>query len=73
MQCQAVVELVVVHKIFPDAVDNKVYQLVLLVQEESDGEVSNLLLRVFGGRDKVHCLKMSETDIPAEDVYVQEL
>jgi hypothetical protein len=73
MQCQAVVQFVVVHKVFSDAVDDKVYQLVLLVQEEGNGEVSDLLLRVFRGRDKIYCLKMSEAHIPTEYVYVEEL
>jgi hypothetical protein len=73
VQCQAVVQLIVVHEVFPDAVDDQVYQLVLLVQEEGNGEVSDLLLRVFGRRDEVHCLEVSEADVPTENVYIEEL
>lgn len=73
MQCQAVVQLVVVHEVFSDAVDDEVYQLVLLMQEEGNGKVSDLLLRVFGGRDEIDCLEVSEAHVPAEYVYVKEL
>jgi hypothetical protein len=73
VQCQAVVQLIVVHKVFPDAVDDQVYQLVLLVQEKGNGKVSDLLLRVFSRRDEVHCLEMSEAHVPTENVYVEEL
>jgi hypothetical protein len=46
---------------------------VLLVQEQGDGEVSNLLLRVLGGRDEVDRFEMSEIDVPPENVDVQQL
>lgn len=43
MQCQTVVQFVVVEEIFADTVDNQVQQLVLFVQEKRNGEITNLL------------------------------
>lgn len=45
----------------------------LFVQEEGHGEVTDLLLGVFVGRNEVYGLQMAKVDIPPEDVYVQEL
>ena len=45
----------------------------LLVKEEGNGKISNLFFRVFGSRDEVDGFKMSEIDVPSENVYVQEL
>jgi len=73
MQRQAVVELVVVQQVLADAVDHQMEELVLLVQEQRDGEVADLLLRVLGGRDEVHGLEVAKVDVPAEDVDVQQL
>jgi hypothetical protein len=72
MQRQTVVKLVVVHKVLPDTVDNQMYEFVLFVEEQCDCEVTNLLLRVFGGRDEVYCFEMPEVYIPAQDVDVQK-
>lgn len=45
----------------------------LLVEEQGYGEVPNLLFGVFVGRDQVDSFEMAEIDIPAKDVYVQQL
>lgn len=45
----------------------------LFVEEEGHGEVSNLLLGVLVRRNEVDSFEMTEIDVPAEDVYVQEL
>lgn len=73
MQCQTVEELVHVEKVFSYAVDDQGQQLVLFMQEEGHGEISNLLLGVLVRGDEVDSFEMTEADIPAEDVYVQEL
>lgn len=73
VQRQAVEELIVVEKIFSDAVDYEMQELVLLVEEQGHGEVANLLLRIFVGRYKVDSLEVAEVDVPSKDVYVQKL
>jgi hypothetical protein len=73
VQRQTVVELIVVEQVLPYAVDDEVYQLVLLVQEQSNSEISDLLLRVLGGRDEVDGFEMSKIDVPPENVDVQQL
>jgi hypothetical protein len=45
-------------------------KFMLLVKEESHGEVTNLLFGVFAGRDKVDGFEVAEIDVPTKDVYV---
>ena len=45
----------------------------LFVEEKGDGEVSDLLFRVLGCRDEIDGFEVSEVDVPAKYVYVQEL
>jgi hypothetical protein len=73
VQCQAVVELEVVLQILAYAVNDEMEQLVLFVEEEGDGEVSNLLLRVLCPGDEVDGLEMAKVDIPSENVDVEKL
>lgn len=73
MQRQAIIQLIIVQQIFPDTVNNKVEQLMLLVKEKSDGQVSNLLFRVFGGGYEIDSFQVAEIDVPSEDVDVEEL
>lgn len=70
MQRETVVELIVIQQVLPDAVNNQVQEFVFLVEEEGDGEVSNLFFRVFGRRDEVDGFEVSEIDVPSENVYV---
>lgn len=44
----------------------------LLVQEECDCKISNLLLRVLGGRDEVHSFEVTKVDIPPQYVDVEK-
>jgi hypothetical protein len=46
---------------------------VLFVKEEGHGEVTDLFLRVFVRRNKIDGFKMSEVDVPTENVYVKKL
>ena len=48
-------------------------KLMLFVQKECHREITNLLFRIFGGRDEVDGLEVAKVDVPAEDVYVQKL
>jgi hypothetical protein len=73
MQGQAVVELVEVAEILSNAIDDEVKQFMLLVEEEGDGQVADLLFRVFGGGDQVYGLQVPEIDIESVDVDVQQL
>lgn len=73
MQGETVEELIVVEQIFPDAVDDQVQQLVLLVEEEGHGQVPDLLLGILVGRDQVDGLEVAKVDVPAEDVDIQQL
>jgi hypothetical protein len=50
-----------------------VQQLVLLVEEEGHGQISNLLFRVLVGGDQVDSLEVTEVDVPTEYVYIEEL
>lgn len=47
VQSKAVKQLVVVQKIFSYAVDDQVQKFMLLMKEESHGEVADLFFRVF--------------------------
>ena len=71
MQSQTVVQFVDVVEILPDTVDDEVQELMLLMEEECDGKVTDLLLRVFGCGDEIDRLEMAEVDIPSEYVCVQ--
>jgi hypothetical protein len=73
MKRQTVEKLVDVKEILSYAVDDQGQQFVLLVEEECHGKVSNLFFRVLVRRDEIHGFEMSESDVPAEDVYVQKL
>lgn len=73
MQGETVEELVVVKQILANAVDHKMEQLVLLMEEQRHGQITNLLLGVFIRRDQIHGLEVPKVDIPAQDVDVKEL
>jgi hypothetical protein len=73
VQRQAVVELEMVFQVFPYTVDDKMEKLVLFVQEEGDGQVSNLLFRVLCAGNEINGLEMTEIDVPAENIYVEKL
>lgn len=62
-----------VEKIFPYAVDDKMQELVLLMEKQRHGQVADLLLRVLVGGDEVDCLEVPKVDIPPEDVDIEEL
>lgn len=45
----------------------------LFVKEEGHGEVTDLFLGVFVCRNKIDGFKMSEVDVPTQNVYVKKL
>ena len=45
----------------------------LLVKKQGHGQVADLLFRILIGGNQVDGLEMSEVDVPAEDVYIQQL
>ena len=71
VQGQAVEQLIVVEQVLPYAIDDQMQQFVFLVEEERHGQVADLLLRVFVGRDEVDGLKVAKVDVPSQDIYVQ--
>ena len=73
MERQTIIQLIMAQQILSDAVHDEMQEFVFLVQEESDGEISNLLFRVFCGRNEVDRFEMAEVDIPAEYVNVEKL
>jgi hypothetical protein len=73
MKSQAIVKLIDAHKILPNTIDNQMEEFVLLVEEERHGEISNLLLRVFGCGDQVDGFEVTKVDVPAENIDVQQL
>lgn len=70
VQRQAVVQLVVVEKVLPYAVHDEMQELVFLVEEQSHGQVADLLLGVLVRRDEVDRLEVAKVDVPSEDVDV---
>lgn len=72
MQRQTVEQLIVVKEVLANTVDDEVQKLVLLVEKQGHGQISNLLLRVLVGRDEVHGLEVTKVDVPSQDVDVQE-
>lgn len=73
VQRQAVVELIMIQKVLFDAVDDEVKEVVALIEEKCNGEISYLLLRVLRRRYQVDCLQMPKVDIPAKYVDVEQL
>jgi hypothetical protein len=73
MQRQAVEQLIVIQQILPNAVNHQMQKLVFLVQEQRHGKVANLFFGVLGCRDEVDGFEMPKVDVPAQDVYVEEL
>lgn len=73
VQRQTVVELIIVQEILLDAVDDQVQEIVGFVQKQGDGEVADLLFRVFCRRDEIDSLEVTKVDVPSEYVDVQEL
>lgn len=73
MQCQTVEQLVVVQQIFSDAIDHKMKKLMLLVEEECHGQISDLLLGILLRRNQVHGLEVAEVDVPSQDIDIQQL
>jgi len=73
MQCQAVVQLIMIQQVFPNTVDDQVKQLVLFVQEQGNSQIPNLLFGVFIRRDEIDSLEVTKVDIVSLDVNVEEL
>lgn len=73
MQGQRVVELIVTCQVLPDAVDDQMEKFMFLMEEQGHGQVSNLLFRVLGGGNEIDGFQMTEVDVPAEDVDVEQL
>lgn len=73
MQRKTVEQFIMVQEIFANTVDNQMEQLMLLVEEKSDGQIANLLLRIFSCRDEVYSLEVPKVDIPAENVDIEQL
>ena len=71
MQRETIVELIMVHEVFPDTVYDKMKQLMFFVKEERNGEVSNLLFRELLRRNQVDGFEMAKVEVPAEDVNVK--
>lgn len=71
VESQAVEQLIVIQQVLSYTVDDQVQELVLLVQEEGHGQVTNLLLRVLVRRDEVDRLEVAEVDVPSENVNVE--
>jgi hypothetical protein len=65
VQRKTVEQLIVVQQILPDAVENEMQKLVLLVQKQRHGKVANLFLRVLGCRDELDGFEMPKVDIPS--------
>jgi hypothetical protein len=60
-------------QVLPNAVDNKMKQLVLLVQEEGNSQIANLLFRIFRGWYEVYSFEVTKIDFEPVDVNVEKL
>lgn len=73
VQSQAVVEFVDIGQVFANTVDNQMQQLMFLMQEQRNSQITNLLFRVLCSRDEIDSLEMAKVDVPAQDVDIQQL
>ena len=47
VQCETIVQLVVIEEVLPNAVDNKMEEVMLLVEKQGNSEIADLFFRVF--------------------------
>lgn len=73
VECQTIIQLVVVQQVLLDAVYDQMEKVVFLVEEQRDGEIANLFLRVLCRGDQVDGFQVSKVDVPPEDVDVEKL
>lgn len=73
MQRQAIIQLIHIEQVLPDTVDDQVEELMLLVEEQGNGQISNLLFGIVLGRDQVDGLEVTEIHIVTLDIDVQQL
>lgn len=73
MQGQTVVQFIKALQVLGDGIDDEVYQIMFLVQEQGDSEIADLFLGVCGGGDQIDGFEVAEIDIVALDVDVEQL
>ena len=73
MKGETIVKFVVVQQILSDAVHDQVQELMLLVEEECNSEVTYLLFRVLGRGDEVDSFQVSKVDIVSLYIDVEKL
>jgi len=61
----------VIIQVLSYAVDDQMQQLVLFVEKKCDGQVPNLLFRVFGAGHEVDGFEMAKIDVPSENVNIE--
>lgn len=73
MQRKTVIHLVHRRQVLSHAVDHQPHQLRSLVHKQRNGQVTNLLLGIFGRADQIDGLHMANRDGVAEDVREHDL
>ena len=73
VQSEAVEQLIVIQQVFSNAVDDEMKQLMLFVQEQGHGEVADLFLRILVRRDQVDRFKVTEIDVPSQNIDIKQL
>lgn len=72
MQRQTIVQLIMIQHVLPNTVNDKMEELMLLVQEQGHGQVPDLFLGVFVRRDEIDGLEVAEVDVVALNVDIEQ-
>jgi hypothetical protein len=62
----------VIEEVLSYTVDDQMEEVMLLVEEQGDGEVTDLLFRVLRCRDQIDSFEVSKIDVIALNVYVEQ-
>ncbi len=72
VQRQTIEQLIMTQQILPYTVHYQMKQLMLFMQKQGNGQISDLLLTVLIRTDQIDSLKVSEVNIPPQYVDVQQ-
>lgn len=73
MQCQTIVQLIVVQQIFLDTIHHQVQEVVFFVKKKRHGQISDLFFRVLRCGDKIDSFEVAKIDVPSQDVDIEKL
>lgn len=73
MQCQTIIQLVVVQQVFLDTIHYQVQEVVFFVKKKRHSQISNLFFRVLCCGDKIDSFEVAKIDVPSQDVDIEKL